>query len=410
MVAVTLAVLAASLAANVVLVSRYARGTVWTARKSLIGLAGLGAALALVALNWAGLVGFFASPAISLRSRVSEYIGLLVLFTSLFVNCAFLFRHVWVTPSKGRAVLARLCLLGVVLLSLFLVLEGYYRFLFIQSDGFTRTRSGELWAATYFHPLNSFGYRDVEHNEASLAGKKVAFVVGDSIAAGAGINDYKDRFSNILGERLGAEWVVVNIAQCGWSTKEEYRAIRTYPHNPALIILSYCYNDLEGVAIRMGKRPFALPGAPGVLRPLVERSFFVNFVYWRLYRSSAATVGSYWKFIEECLGDEAIWKAHEEDLLGIIDHARGVRADLVVVVWPELTDTRSSAALTSKVVPFLRGKGVKVMDLTLKLAGREPRELVVNAVDSHPNVKVHREVALDLLELIGGQSPAAADQ
>ena len=69
----------------------------------------------------------------------------------------------------------------------------------------------------------------------------------------------------------------------------------------------------------------------------------------------------------------------------------GVR--LVTVVFPDLANLDWSRPFTQKMVRLLRSRRVPVVDLSEKLSGRDPRELVVNNFDAHPSVRLHAEVA-----------------
>jgi len=45
------------------------------------------------------------------------------------------------------------------------------------------------------------------------------------------------------------------------------------------------------------------------------------------------------------------------------------------------------------VCAYLEDKGIDVLDLADYLEGRDPKDLVVNLLDGHPNNKLHKEVA-----------------
>jgi hypothetical protein len=66
-----------------------------------------------------------------------------------------------------------------------------------------------------------------------------------------------------------------------------------------------------------------------------------------------------------------------------------------------------SAPLTGKVAAELAALGAEVIDLTPVFAGRNPRDLVVNGLDAHPNEAVHKEVG-ELLAKRLRQSAAAS--
>ena len=82
----------------------------------------------------------------------------------------------------------------------------------VSSDAFGHTLASRQWFAKYWKPINSFGYRDIEHDLKNLGGKKLLFVVGDSFVAGHGITNPRDRFSDVLGAQLEENWEVFKIS------------------------------------------------------------------------------------------------------------------------------------------------------------------------------------------------------
>src|SRR5271165_2127144 len=104
----------------------------------------------------------------------------------------------------------------------------------------------------YWKPVNTLGYRDIERTESEFLTRRSVLVVGDSFVAGVGIDEARQRFSDVLGDRLGKGWVVPNVAQLGSTTTDEIGAIHTYPFRLDRIILSYFINDIEGAAKRKG--------------------------------------------------------------------------------------------------------------------------------------------------------------
>ena len=84
-----------------------------------------------------------------------------------------------------------------------IVLESFFRAFVVYPDGFSYTLASQKRLAEYWKPINSFGYRDIEHDLSSLGSKKILFVVGDSFVAGQGIDNPRDRFSDVLAAQLG---------------------------------------------------------------------------------------------------------------------------------------------------------------------------------------------------------------
>lgn len=175
-----------------------------------------------------------------------------VLLSALLLIWSYTLRSVWTKTSRVRSLLMKASVSVSTIIYLFLALEILFYSSFAVSDTFGFTLASQRWEERYWRPVNSFGYRDVEHSATDFGNKKVLFVVGDSFVAGHGISQIENRFSNILQRNLGGQYVVVNIAKNGWNTADEYQAILSYPYKPKKIILSYYLNDILGAASTLG--------------------------------------------------------------------------------------------------------------------------------------------------------------
>ena len=331
--------------------------------------------------------------------RPTSILTSLVVLIALLLFWVFILRVVWTKTSRTRSILMKSSLLVSTLAFLFLTLEVLFYFGFAVSDTFGFTLASQRWNAKYYRPVNSYGYRDVEHDQKEFATKELVEVVGDSFVAGHGIPHIEDRFSNILQKKLGSEFVVVNIARNGWNTSDELKAVQSYPYKPKKIILSYFINDILGAAERLGHgSPVRVePPANKVVRYIVDHSYTFNFAYWRLYRFHNTQLGEkYWTYIENAYLDATIWGEHEQELLRFVTYAQKEQINLSVVLFPNLADVKRSAPFTSKVAGFFRAHNVPVLDLEPLVEGRDPKSLTVNSLDSHPNEALNKEVA-DLL-------------
>jgi hypothetical protein len=72
----------------------------------------------------------------------------------------------------------------------------------------------------------------------------------------------------------------------------------------------------------------------------------------------------------------------------------------MVVIFPNLASVEQSGPFVEPVVDLFGKNNVPVLDVRLLVAGRDPAEVTVNEVDSHPNEEIHREVAKQLHEMI----------
>ena len=290
------------------------------------------------------------------------------------------------TAGMGLLVAVDALALGLIVLELCMAL------FFAQSDGFNLTMSSRKWFDRYWHPVNSLGYRDVE--PAPRAGnEKIVAVLGDSFAAGHGIDNPADRFGDLLGRRLGQGWRVVNTAKIGWDSVDEYEALATYPVRPDVVVLAYFVNDIYRAAEKNGHPlTFAVQFPQGRLaKYLVDHFALANFVYWRLARMGNlddASLG-FWARLRGAYADPVVFAAHARELDAIVSWCRERGVRLVALVIPSLSDVAGSAAMTGRVAAYFGGQGVDVLDLTPMLAGQSPGELVVNGVDSHANVRLN---------------------
>lgn len=323
-----------------------------------------------------------------------------VFLFSLTLNALLIFGYVWVRDSRLRCFAIPLTLTGSSILYLLLILEFGFGLFFLQSDNLGYTLASKRWSARYWYPINSLGYRDIEHPEAQFRGRKALFVVGDSFVAGMGMADPTMRFPDVLHKLLGQPWVVVNIAMNGWNTVNELDAIENYPHSPDVIVLSYYVNDIEGAAWKAGlPRPVVVEPPGGLLGEVVNRSYLFNFLYWRLFRfrNAAEMTRVYSEYIGRCYGNDRVWQLHAAELQGVVDLTQRRNSKLIVLIIPDLTDVTGSRPLTTKVASLFRNLQIRVVDITDRVEGRDVRQLVANRFDAHPSESLHNEIARVLL-------------
>lgn len=276
-----------------------------------------------------------------------------------------------------------------------LVLELGMALFFAQSDGFNLTMSSRNWFERYWKPVNALGYRDAAPRP-KAAGEKLVVVLGDSFASGHGIDRAGDRFGDILGRDLGPGWRVANVAKIGWDTVDEDQALRDYPVTPDVVVLAYYVNDIIPAAkARHAELDFPIRFPRGFTKYLVDHFALANFVYWRLARTGNMEGAGkrFWQGLAQAYADPVVWKDHADQLQSIVDWCAARKVRLVTLIIPNLVDVAGSAPMTSKVAAFFRDRGVPVVDLTGRLTGRNPADMVVNSVDSHANAGLNAEIA-----------------
>lgn len=320
-----------------------------------------------------------------------------ILVTSIIINLIFIFKYIWKQGSRVKRFFQNTTILIFTIFYLLFTLELFFYNFVIQTDSRGGTLAARKWFAKYWR-INSLGLRDEEYTDNDFQGKRVVFCVGDSVTAGQGIKNPKDRFSGLLADKLGRDYLVVNIAKCGWDTNNEYKAITSYPRKPWLIILTYLPNDIETAGSYSGRKKPIVIGRPAkIIRPVIRYSYFLNFVFSRLalYNSSARE-RKYWEYIKGCYTNGKIWAGHKQELSQIINYAKKDNAGLIVAFFPcaDIVVNRLSAPL---VCDFVRSEGARAVDLTPYFSGRNPAELAVSRFDNHSNEKVNREIADILL-------------
>ncbi len=228
-------------------------------------------------------------------------------------------------------------------------------------------------------------------------------VLGDSIAAGAGIESVDARFSGRLAQRLGEHWSVVVLARRGWDTTEQRRALSNFAYEPHVGLLAYYVNDVVR-ACAAKSAPFAvdLGEPPALLAPLVARSHLANHLYWSaaMYVRGPELARAYFEYLQRCYDSAGVWRALAGDLDGLVRDARSRGARVVALCFPALGNIPATADHTRKVAAFLAGLGVEAIDLAPVYSARDVDELVVHAFDQHPNARVHAEVAKLVLPLV----------
>jgi hypothetical protein len=283
----------------------------------------------------------------------------------------------------------------------YMAAEFYFRLFFAQTGGTRYTLATQIWFERYWR-LNSLGHRDIEWAAAEPQRKKKILVLGDSFAAGYGIKNIEDRFSNVLGARLGDGYLVMNIGRPQLSTHSQIEWVQGFPYKPDLLILQYYVNDIEDAAKAKGV-VFAVDTLqPGPLfAPLVENSYAANFVYWRVVNLGPRNwARTYLPWLKAVYDDPDIWWIHQQELLTIYNGAQSEQVTLLVVAFPDLNDVAGSRVLTDKVLKIFDELGVPTLNVADMASGLPPQQLVVNPFDPHPNEWLHHQVGERLYEMI----------
>lgn len=296
-------------------------------------------------------------------------------------------------PARGLLVtyftIALLLLMG----------EGYFRFVYAESDGLP-TLASQNWLARYWH-TNTLGFRDPDWKPEQLQGHKTVLVVGDSFAAGWGIPNPDDRFGNVLAKRLGDQYAVINLGKPGASTVEETENLQKYPLDKVdVVVLQYYLNDIENAALSIGLDPKLDPtkGMP----TWVNESYLSNFLYWRLidrFQPEQEGTQTYWDWLYSMYDNSTVWGIHQKQLEQFADTVTQKGAKLIVVIFPNMLDPFHSVPYVDRVAQAFEANGIST-DAIVKLfdaaAAMPLNERIVSGRDAHASAAFNHLVG-DLL-------------
>ena len=330
---------------------------------------------------------------------MSHYLVILLIFLVLLLISKILrdiFTFYWRERSAIRSLFQGISIAVISTCLFLLISEALLHQFLVRTDFFGFTYSAQRWWDVYWTPVNEFGYRDGEINLPGDSTKDLAIVLGDSIVAGHGIDKIDDRFSNLLEDKLGSRWRVLNVAKCGWSTSDEIAAIHKHlaEVKPKFVVLSYFFNDIEGVLkTKKIAFPILVSRPDGVFGDLIENSAILNFIYWKTYKLFHPDLGStYWNFIKKQSEDPENWESHSKELHDLAQELRSNGVKLVVVIFPTLLSPENDRFNTDRVKALFLKAEVPVIDLHDDLASISPLDRVVSESDPHPSLRMNRLV------------------
>lgn len=309
----------------------------------------------------------------------------------LFLIELFRIFYYGIIKPKAKGTLANIFTIGFPLTVVLVLLEIVFMFVPQSHEG-VLSKASQIWWYKYWNPINSQGYRDKEVD--SVSSKIKVLVLGDSFAAGHGIESLTDRFSDILETKLGQDqYVVYNLGVSGSDTRDEAERIEKFPVKPDILIHQYFPNDIERVAREGG---LTLTGATpygdlkGPLNTLVKRFYLPNFIYWQLPHTSFST---FEEFVQTAYTDSTILAAHFRDLDRIKQVADSANAKMYTVFVPFLMQTEKSDEYTKPVAEYLKSQGVGVISISAEINSLEPKDKVVGKNDGHASGQVNHLMA-----------------
>ena len=296
---------------------------------------------------------------------------------------------------------------GIMILSLFivfLILESVFMFI-PRSHGVHYSLAAKLWLAKYWKPVNAYGYRDKEPQNA----ENVILFVGDSFTAGHGLKSIEQRFSNIVERELlkkGEKCFAVNIGAMDADTVLEYQRMIYFDYQtrikPKVVVLQYYGNDIEGVAMKNGMT-FGGFHPPAHMNKLLlfigSGSYFINYLYW-LYPKDFLGI-PYLNFLKQAYKNKIILEKHKQDLMKFILYTRKNSIRLIVVAFPLLQDLELSDEMyLREIIEFFEENHITTINVASLVKDIPLKRRVININDAHASCEVHEIVAQEILKTL----------
>ncbi|MFN8376466.1 MAG: SGNH/GDSL hydrolase family protein [Anaerolineae bacterium] len=304
----------------------------------------------------------------------------------------------------GKSKLTGVLITLTTIVLIFIGAETWMRLFYVTTDAYTFTAMNYHWYNNfYWGHYNSVGYRD--HEPIPDAQTRIA-VLGDSFAAGHGIDNIDDTFPQLLEQRLGAGYDVDLIANSGWDTDVELGYLDAYPYRPNIVILSYYLNDIQYLIRYTSISPdsnFNFPQNP-TLNWIVLNFFVPNYIYYNLLQFTSPTRNhNHTADMVSAYTDDQYWLPQAERLTEIVNWTRDHDARLIVLLWPQIAMIDDSQPAVTRVRDLFESQGVEVVDMSDPLRGYDTSQLIVNRFDTHPSITAHRLAADALYPLLVGQ-------
>ena len=294
------------------------------------------------------------------------------------------------------AVIVFILSLGLVLTSL----EIYYRFIFDSTDSFGLTLTTRRWFDRYYK-FNDLGVRDnIDFAEEPTPGKHRITFIGDSFTAGHGVKDVNQRFVNIIRREMAPDVEIQVLASNGWDTGQEINSldslITKHGYKMGDVVLVYCLNDISDIAPEWGKILERILSKKQKQSFLIEHSYALNILYYRLKAIMDPDISNYYGFVKNAYGNSVLLEQQIRRLNQMKQLVESNGGHFMVVTFPFLNalgpkypyhDIHKTLEIVWKEL------GVPPLDLYSIFEKYKPSQVTVNRFDAHPNPFAHQLAA-----------------
>ena len=332
---------------------------------------------------------------------IADLIAVLVLISSAF----FFLKSKHALKVKKITISVIFSFVSIVLI--FSIFEGYFRYVYDESDGLGFLQVNKKWAQRHV-VYNNYFKRDRNFKVEKPDGTIRIGILGDSITFGAGIANTEDRFSNILQKRLeenGFNAEVYNLGVPGLDSHEEIKLYQDLSYlNFDIVVWQYFLNDIQPQDKSEPAEIISQDAyANDFMRWLTENSTFFDFLYWRFSSKYAKTYDKLGNHYLSMYSNEDTFKNHEQELSRFITGLKEENKKIIVIIFPfmELLGPNYPATEAhQKLQNFFKSQDIQTIDLLDNLKSANWRDLVASKFDTHPNKKVHMLAAEKLYEKV----------
>lgn len=288
--------------------------------------------------------------------------------------------------------LVTLSLLGAAAM----VAETYLRFISLKTDVYGMTLPSRRWLL-WRTSRNSWNCRDREWAAPKPAGLYRIALVGDSYVFGWGVDRVEDRFGDRLQARFHAAAPgaveVLNVADCGWDTRDQVEVIRYITDALGVdeVVLCLLPNDIEELVLERDPDDPTFPPQQSFFN--LDSSCLLDYLYRRVYTPYVATARHYHDWLAGGFSDPQVMAEEERLIDEMIFHCseKNVRFRVALMPFIKAGGTKwDSKAVHATMRAVFERRGVEIVDLLPAIEGRDADDLVVNSDDPHPNEEANR--------------------
>ena len=327
----------------------------------------------------------------------------------LFLGLTFLIGLILLFWRRTKFIL---CLVasGYTLVALFAAGEIYFRYGYDQPDGLGFLKVNQKWHERHV-VFNNYFRRDRQFESQKQPGEFRIAVMGDSISFGGGIENPADRFSDLLQTRFRADGfnvAVYNLGVSGTDTEVQIKDLANFKHlNFDLLIWQYFLNDInpatggEGTQIITTNRDKFLPHPS--LSWLVNRSYFADWLYWRLSAKYDATFNQLLAADLNAYQKPELISRHQQVITNFLAQTRKDKLPVVVIIFPFIFQsslTPKADMIYDQMLAFFESQNTTVINLKSTFRNYPASKLMASRFDPHPNELAHALAAQALYEKI----------